>query len=98
MTLSSDEKDVLNTLIDHIVNDIEPVVVFARIPEFKGMLKDKDASDFSLGLALGEIHSAFLTGFKKKNGRHLDEEERAELFNTLGRRIGEIHEAIIKCG
>ena len=98
MALSNFDNKVLNDVIDSVINDIGSVVEFARFPEFQGMLKDKDASDFSLGLALAEIHTSFLTGFNKRNRRDLDKEERAELFNTLGRRIGEIHEAIFKCG
>ena len=99
MPLSGYDKGHLETLINRIIADIEPVVEFARSPEFKGMLKDKDASDFSLGLVLAEIYTIFLTDFKKRNnGRNVTKEERAEVFRILGIRIGEIYDAIFKSG
>ena len=98
MALSNFDKKVLNDVIDSVINDIGSVVEFARIPEFKGMLKDKDATDFSLGIVIGEIHTAFLAGFKQRYHKEVTKDERDELFRMLGMRIGEIHEAIFKCG
>jgi len=98
MALSDFDKKVLNDLIDNTVNDIRPVVEFARIPEFRGMLKDKDASDFSLGMALAEINGSFLIGFFKRNNRITTKDDRDEMLRILGKRVGEIHEAIFKCG
>ena len=98
MALSDIDKKVLNGLIDHTIMDIKPVVEFARIPEFRGMLKDKDASDFSLGLALAEINGSFLIGFFKRNYRLTTKDDRDEMFRILGKRVGEIHDAIFKCG
>ena len=98
MALSDIDKKVLNGLIDHTIMDIKPVVECARIPEFRGMLKDKDASDFSLGMALAEINGSFLIGFFKRNNRLITKDDRDEMFRILGRRVGEISEAISKCG
>ena len=98
MALSDFDKKVLNDLIDNTVNDIRPVVEFARIPEFRGMLKEKDAFDFSLGFAIAEIHGSFLIGFFKRNNRITTQDDRDEMFRILGKRVGEIHEAIFKCG
>jgi len=98
MALSDVDKKVLNDVIDYVISDICSVVEFARIPEFKGLLKDKDATDFSLGLVIAEIHASFLSGFKQRYHRGVNKDERDELFRILGMRIGEIHEAIFKCG
>jgi len=98
MALSDIDKKVLNDLIDHNIEDIRPVVEFARIPEFRGMLKEKDAFDFSLGFAIAEITGSFLTGFPKRNQRNTTKDDTDEMFRILGRRVGEIHEAIFKCG
>ncbi len=98
MALSGFDKKVLNDAIDGVINDIGSVVVFARIPEFKGLLKDKDATDFSLGLVIAEIHTIFLTSFKQRHQEVITKDEGDELFRILGMRIGEIHEAIFKCG
>ena len=98
MSLSEFDKKELNDLIDHTIMDIKPVVEFARIPEFRGMLKDKDASDFSLGMALAEINGSFLIGFFKRNYRLTTKDDRDEMFRILGKRVGEISEAIFKCG
>ena len=98
MGLSSFNRDVLNQIIDNMVKDIRPVVDFARKQELRILLKDRDGSDFSLGVAVAEIYMPFLIGFKRRNGRSVNQEERAELFNVLGQRIHEIKEAIFKCG
>jgi len=98
MALSDIDKKVLNDLIDNTVNDIMTIVEFARIPEFKGMLKDKDASDFSLGFAIAEIHASFLVDFFNRNNRNTTQDDRDEMFRILGKRVGDIHEAIFKCG
>ena len=98
MGLSSFDRDVLNQIIDNIVKDIHPVVEFARMPELRSMFKDRDGSDFSLSIAIAEINMPFLIGFKSRNGRSVNQEERAELFNVLGQRIHEIKEAIFQCG
>jgi len=98
MALSPFDRNVLNELIDSCVNDITAVVEFARIPELKSMLNDRDGSDFSLGATIAEIYTAFLVGFKMRNGRKISNEEKAEIFNILGKRIHEIKEAIFKCG
>ena len=94
MGLSSFDRDVLNQLIDHVVKNIRPVVEFASIPELRSMYKDKDSSDFSLGAAVTEIHMAFVEGFKIRNGTPVNEDEKAEMFNILGKRIHEIKKAI----
>ena len=98
MGLSSFDRDVLNQIIDNIVKDIRPVVEFARIPEFRGMLKEKDAFDFSLGFAIAEINGSFLVSFFKRNNRNTTQDDRDEMLRILGKRVGEIHEAIFKCG
>jgi len=98
MGLSSFDRNVLNQIIDNIVKDIRPVVEFARIPELRSMFKDRDGFDFSLGVVVTEINMAFIAGFKKRNERGLNKEEKDELFNFLGTRIYEIKEAIFKCG
>jgi len=98
MTLSDFDKKLLNDLIDHTVGDIRRVVECARMPEFRGMLKEKDAFDFSLGLAIAEIIGSFLVDFFKRNQRNTTKDDTDEMFRILGRRVGEIHEAIFKCG
>jgi len=98
MGLSSFDRDVLNQIIDNMVNDIRPVVVFARKPEMKSMLKERDGFDFSLGVAVAEIYMPFLIGFRRRNGKTVNKEEEAEMFNILGKRIHEVKEAIFKCG
>ena len=98
MALSSFDRGILNQIIDNIVKDIRSVVEFARIPELRSMFKDRDGFDFSLGVAVTEINMAFIAGFKKRNERELNKEEKAELFNFFGTRIYEIKEAIFKCG
>ena len=98
MAFSDFEKKILNGLIDHVVADIGPIVGYARISEIKSMLKERDGFDFSLGVAVTEIHHAFLTGFKMRNGRDINQEETTELFHILGFRMHEIKEGIFKCG
>ena len=98
MALSDFDKKALNDLIDHIVNDIRPIVEFARKSELRSMFKDRDGFDFSLGVAVTEINMMFVEGFKLRNKRELNKEEKAELFNFFGTRMYEIKEAIFKCG
>ena len=98
MTLSGFDKKLLNDLIDHVVNDIKPIVEFARKSELRSMFKDRDGFDFSLGVAVTEINMMFVEGFKLRNKRGLNKEEKAELFNFFGTRMYEIKEAIFKCG
>jgi len=98
MALSEYDKISWNQLIDNCVDDISSVVGFARIPELRSMFKDKDGYDFSLGVAVAEIHMAFLTGFRKRNDRLTNKEDNNEIFYLLGKRIHEIKEAILKCG
>ena len=98
MALSDFDKKELNDLIDHTIDDIRPIVEFARIPEFRGMYINKDGSDFSLGAAVTEINTAFVIGFEIRNGRLVNVDEKAEMLIILGERIHEIKEAIFKCG
>ena len=98
MALSGFDKKLLNDLIDHVVNDIKPIVEFSRKPELRSMFKDRDGFDFSLGVAVTEINMMFVEGFKLRNKRELSKEEKAELFNFFGTRMYEIKEAIFKCG
>jgi len=51
-----------------------------------------------LGVAVTEINMMFVEGFKLRNKRGLNKEEKAELFNFFGTRMYEIKEAIFKCG
>ncbi len=98
MGLTNLERGILNRQIDYTVGDIQPIVEFARIPELRSMCNDKDGFDFSLGSAITEIHLAFVMGFKARNQRPINKEEKNEIFNILGRRIHEIKEAINKMG
>ena len=98
MALSGFDKKLLSDLIDQVVNDIKPIVEFARKPELRSMFKDRDGFDFSLGVAVTEINMMFVEGFKLRNKRGLNKEEKAELFNFFGTRMYEIKEAIFKCG
>jgi len=98
MTLSGFDKKLLNDLIDHVVNDINPIVEFARKSELRSMFKDRDGFDFSLGVAVTEINMMFVEEFKLRNKRELNKEEKAELFNFFGTRMYEIKEAIFRCG
>jgi len=98
MALIDIDKKALNDLIDHTIDDIKPIVEFARMPELRGMYIDKDGSDFSLGAAVTEINTAFVIGFNIRIGRHVSVDEKAEMLNILGKRIHEIKEAIFKCG
>jgi len=45
-----------------------------------------------------EINTAFVIGFKIRNGRLVNVDEKAEMLIILGKRIHEIKEAIFKCG
>lgn len=98
MALSGFDKKLLNDLIDHVVNDIKPIVEFSRKSELRSMFKDRDGFDFSLGVAVTEINMMFVEGFKLRNKRELNKEEKAELFNFFGTRMHEIREAIFNCG
>jgi len=98
MSLSDFDKKVLNDLIDHTIDDVKPIIEFARMPELRSMYIDKDGSDFSLGAAVTEINTAFVIGFKIRTGRHVSVDEKAEMLTILGKRIHEIKEAIFKCG
>jgi hypothetical protein len=98
MSLNDFDKKALNDLIDHTIDDIEPIVEFARMPELRSMYIDKDGSDFSLGAAVTEIITAFVIEFKIRTGRSVSVDEKAEMINILGKRIHEIKEAIFKCG
>ena len=98
MSLIDFDKKVLNDLIDQTIEDIKPIVEFARMPELRSMYIDKDGSDFSLGAAVTEINTAFVIGFKIRTGRRVSVDEKAEMLIILGKRIHEIKEAIFKCG
>ncbi len=98
MSLNDFDKKALNDLIDHTIDDIKPIVEFARMPELRSMYIDKDGSDFSLGAAVTEINTEFVIGFKIRTGRRVSVDEKAEMLNILGKRIHEIKESIFKCG
>ena len=67
MALNPFDRDDLNQMTDNVVKDIRPVVEFARMPGLRDMLKDRDGFDFSLGVAVSEIYTAFLIKFKMRN-------------------------------
>ena len=98
MALSEFDKKELIGLIDHTIEEIKPIVEFTRMPELRSMYINKDGSDFSLGAAVTEINTAFVIGFKIRNGRLVNVDEKAEMLIILGKRIHEIKEAIFKCG
>jgi len=98
MALSEFDKKELNGLIDHTMEDIRPIVEFARMSELTSMYINKDGSDFSLGAAVTEINTAFVIGFEIRTGRRVSVDEKAEMLIILGKRIHEIKEAIFKCG
>ena len=98
MALNDFDKKVLNDLIDQTIDDIKPIVEFARMPELRSMYIDKDGMDFSLGAAVTEINTAFVIAFKTRTGIRVSVDEKAEMLNILGKRIHEIKEAIFKCG
>ena len=98
MSLIDFDKKVLNDLIDQTIEDIRPIVEFARMPELRSMYIDKDGSDFSLGAAVTEINTAFVIEFKIRTGRRVSVDEKAEMLIILGKRIHEIKDAIFKCG
>ena len=98
MSLNDFDKKELNDLIDHTIDDIKPIVEFARMPELRSMYIDKDGSDFSLGAAVTEINTAFIIGVNIRTGRRVSIDEKAEMLIILGKRIHEIKEAIFKCG
>ncbi len=98
MSLNDFDKNALNDLIDHTIDDIKPIVEFARMPELRSMYINKDGSDFCLGAAVTEINTAFDIGFEIRTGRRVNVDEKAEMLIILGKRIHEIKEAIFKCG
>jgi len=98
MPLIDIDKKALNDLIDNTIDDIKPIVDFARMPELRSMYIDKDGSDFSLGAAVTEINTAFVIGFEIRTERRVSVDEKAEMLSILGKRIHEIKEAIFKCG
>ncbi len=89
---------MLEQLIDNTIADMKTVVAFARDEMFQHILNDKDGSDLALGMAFLEINTAFIAGFKLRNNRNLTSDERSEMLKILQTRLGEIREAIFKCG
>jgi len=98
MGLSEVERGLLEIIIDAIIGDMKAVVDLGRDERYKPLLRDKDATDFSLGMAFGEIHGIFFSQFRSNNGRRMDPSEREDFSKIAYRRIAEIKDAIFNCG
>jgi len=98
MVLNAFDKRVLEQLFDESVLHMKIDVVVARDEIFENILNDKDGADLALGFAIGTIHTAFIVGFRQRNGRSLNHDESMELMRITKNHLGQLKEAIFQCG
>jgi len=98
MILNTFDRGVLENLFEVSIRDMEVNVDVAREKMFHVVLNDKDGVDLALGIALGTIHTAFIAGFRQRNGRKMTSEEKDELWKITETKLGQLREAIFQCG
>ncbi len=97
MALKEKDKTVLKTMIDEEIAKIAGLVRNLRLPEFSGIFKIKDESEYVYGYTHGSIIGKFETYYfvahsgKKPSGGEID-----EIAKTIFSRTSEIRNAIIK--
>ena len=98
MVLNAFDKGVLEQLFDESVSHMKLDVDVARNEMFENILNDKDGGDLALGFAIGTIHTAFIVGFRQRNGRSLNQDESMELMHITKNHLSILKEAIFQCG
>ena len=97
MVLTAFDKGILEQLFDESVLGIKRDVDVARDEMFENILNDKDGTDLALGFAIGTIHTSFITGFRRRNGRSLNHDELMELMHITKNHLDKLKEAIFQC-
>jgi len=98
MVLTAFDRGALEQLFDESVLNMKLDVDVARNEMFENILNDKDGVDLALGFAIGTIHTAFIVGFRQRNGRSLNHDELMELMHITKNHLGQLKEAIFQCG
>ncbi len=98
MTLSSQNRGMLEQIIDREIAEVEPLMRAFQQPEAKSRLQISKEEDFVLGVAMGYIMGKYDATFLSVNHRTGNPEELLEATNIILKRVGEIKEAIFKSG
>ena len=99
MVLKEKDRTVLKTMIDEEISKIPGIISNLRLPEFSGVFKIKDESEYVYGYTHGSIVGKFETYYfvvhsgKKPSGGEVD-----EIATTLFQRSAEIRDAILRAG
>ena len=97
MVLKEKDRTVLKTMIDEEISKIPGIISNLRLPEFSGIFKIKDESEYVYGYTHGSIVGKFETYYfvvhsgKKPSGGEVD-----EIATTLFQRSAEIRDAILR--
>ena len=98
MALDPTHSGILEQLIDQAIKDMQATVQFVRSDRYSKIIKDKDGDDFVLGYIIGRIDTTFKATYIATFDKLLSNEEILEIENIIYNRIGELKEAIFKCG
>lgn len=98
MVFEAFDRGVLEQLFENSISHMKTTVDLTRDQIFRNVLNDKDGVDLALGLELGVIHTSFMTGFKQRHNRSLNSDEKSELLKITQSKLGQLKEAIFKCG
>ena len=98
MGLSTQNRGMLEKIIDFELIQIEQLMRAFQDPEIKSQIQITKEEDFVLGMAWGYIMGKFDASFFAVNGRSCNKEESEESVNILLNRVREIKDAIFKSG
>ena len=98
MIFNAFDRGVLELLFEESINNMQVNVDLARSETFDNLLNDKDGVDLALGLALGVIQTSFIAGFKIRNNRHVNSDEKIELKKIIEGHLAKLKKAIFQCG
>jgi hypothetical protein len=98
MALSSQNRGMLEQIIDREIGYVETLMRTFQDPQIKSQLHITKEEDFVLGMAWGYIMGKFDASFLAVNQRSSNTEESEEVINIILNRVREIKEAIFKSG
>ncbi len=91
MGLTRQLRETLEQLIDDTIHQAKMFRVSAQ--SFKPLITEE--VDFTLGIAVGEIHGGFYNYFTVVRKRPMDDEELVEMYHVIRGRAAEIRNAIL---
>ncbi len=98
MTLSIEDRGLLEKNIDSEIEGIKAVINIARNELNKKEWEIRNEADFALGWAIGSISANFTHNYVDLHHAPPSKEEVSQATEIITKRIREIKEAIFKCG